>query len=386
MLLFPIFGIIKPDKMTAESKTVSSPLPGRITSVDFFRGFTMFMLAGEATRLYSHLRKFDSSVVSFIGTQLSHHEWHGMYYWDLIQPFFMFIVGVAIPFAVVNRLKKGQTMKEITLHAFKRSFLLLFFGWGLYFVSAGKLVWRFQNVLAQLAVTYLVAFLIMHKSFRFQLIFTLAILLFIDLAYRFFPVEGFNNPWVNYENLGAWFNNTIEGVGKSSEWATLNFVSTTAHTVWGVLCGKLLMSDKPAKDKIRTMLIAAVAALIVGYSLDLLNITPIIKKIATSSFVFASGGWTILALCFCYWLIDVKKLFRRGSQFFIIVGMNSIFIYLFFEVGGASFISRIVNPFSNLLFTWAGEQAVAVITSTVVWAALWYLCYWLYKNKIFIKI
>ena len=386
MLLFLIFGISKPDKMTTESKIMSPSLPGRITSVDFFRGFTMFMLAGEATRLYSHLHKFDSSVVSFVGTQLSHHEWHGMYFWDLIQPFFMFIVGVAIPFAVVNRLKKGETMKQITLHALKRSFLLLFFGWALYFIAAGKLVWRFQNVLAQLAVTYIVAFLIMNKSFKFQLIFTLILLLLIDLAYRFFPVEGFSNAWVNYENLGAWVNNKIEGVEKASEWATLNVVSTTAHTVWGVLCGQLLMSDRKAREKIRILLIAGVAALVVGYSLDLLNITPIIKKIATVSFVFASGGWTILALCFCYWLIDVRKLFIRGSHFFIIVGMNSIFIYLFFEVGGAGFISRMVNPFSKLLFTWAGEQAVAVITSMVVWSALWYLCYWLYKNKIFIKI
>jgi len=78
--------------------------------------------------------------------------------------------------------------------------------------------------------------------------------------------------------LGAWFNNKIEGVDKASEWATLNFISTTAHTVWGVLCGKLLMSDKPAKRKIQTLLIAGGAALIIGYSLDLLNITPIIKR------------------------------------------------------------------------------------------------------------
>jgi len=72
-----------------------------------------------------------------------------------------------------------------------------------------------------------------NKSFKFQLIFTFVILVLIDLAYRFFPVEGFNHPWINFENLGAWFNNKIEGVDKANEWATLNFVSTTAHTVWG---------------------------------------------------------------------------------------------------------------------------------------------------------
>ncbi len=372
--------------MNSDSQTTGIPAPGRVTSVDFFRGFTMFLLAGEATELYSHFLNVNNGVVQFIGTQLHHHEWHGLHFWDLIQPFFMFIVGVAIPFAMANRIRKGESNKTVTLHAFKRAALLLFFGWALYFVDAGHLVFRFQNVLAQLSVTYIVAFLIRNKSFKFQLILTLAILLIIDLAYRFFPVAGFNHPWVNFENLGAWFNNKIEGVDKASEWATLNFVSTTAHTVWGVLCGKLLMSDKPANKKIQILLIAAVSGLIIGYSLDLLNITPIIKKIATSSFVFASGGWAILALAFSYWLIDVKKLFKKGSWFFIVVGMNSIFIYLFFSIGGAGFIGRFVDPFSKLLFSWGGELTVAIITSLGVWAIMWYLCYWLYKNKLFIKI
>jgi len=372
--------------MSTNSQPVSSLVPGRITSVDFFRGLTMFLLAGEATRLYDHFNEMDSGIMQFFGTQLSHHEWNGLHFWDLIQPFFMFIVGVAIPFAVANRIKKGDSDKKILLHALKRSFLLLFLGWALYFTSAGRLVFRFQNVLAQLSVTYLVAFLIMNKSFKFQLIFTLILLLLIDLAYRFFPVDGFNHPWVNFENLGAWFNNKIEGVDKASEWATLNFVSTTAHTVWGVLCGKLLMSNKSPAKKIQILIVAGISALIIGYSLDLLNITPIIKKIATSSFVFASGGWTILALCFCYWLIDVKKLFIRGSKMFIIVGMNSIFIYLFFSIGGAGFIGKIINPFSKLLFSWGGDMTIKIITSLGVWAALWYICYWLYKNKLFIKI
>ena len=372
--------------MTSKPASVNAPLPGRIASVDFFRGFTMFLLAGEATRLYSILARSGNPVVHFLGNQLQHHEWHGLHFWDLIQPFFMFIVGVAIPFAVANKIRKGQSLREINRHAWKRAFLLLFFGWALYFIQADKLVFRFQNVLAQLSVTYIVAFLIRNKSFRFQIIFSLAILLLIDLAYRFFPVEGFNNPWVIYENLGAWFNNKIEGVEKASAWATLNFVSTTAHTVWGVLCGKLLMSDKSHTYKLRALAIGGVAALAAGYALDLLNITPIIKKIATSSFVLVSGGWTILALAFCYWLIDVKKLFKKGSWFFIVVGMNCIFIYIFFHIGGADFIRNIIQPFVKLFFSWGGETTVKILTSLGIWAGLWYICYWLYKNKLFIKI
>jgi predicted acyltransferase len=371
-------------------KIENNPSPtivGRIASVDFFRGITMFLLIGESTLIYEHIGSIgNSSVMQFLGTQFSHHEWHGLHFWDLIQPFFMFIVGVAIPFAVSNRTKKGDSNKRIMLHALKRSFLLLFFGWALYCIGPGRIVFRFQNVLAQLAVTYLIAFLIMRKSFSFQLIFTLLILLLIDLAYRFFPVENFNHPWEAYQNLGAWVNNKIEGVDKASIWASLNAIPTTAHTVWGVLCGKLLMSDRPVKKKIQAMVIAGLAGLLIGYSLDFLNITPIIKKIATSSFVFASGGWAILVLCLCYWLIDVKKLFTKGSRFFIIVGMNCIFIYLLCEVGGARLLNTIFIPFTNALFLWGGEISVGIATSLVVWASLWYICYWLYKNRIFIKI
>jgi predicted acyltransferase len=146
-------------KINTPEQKFNSVLPGRIASVDFFRGFTMFMLAGEASHLYSTLLQYKSGVIHFIGTQLEHHEWHGLHFWDLIQPFFMFIVGVAIPFAVANRLKKGATNRQITIHAIKRSLLLLFIGWALYFIEAGHFVLRLQNVLAQLSVTYLAAFL-----------------------------------------------------------------------------------------------------------------------------------------------------------------------------------------------------------------------------------
>lgn len=346
----------------------------------------MFLLIGESTRLYSHMSDVNSPLVQGIATQFHHHEWNGLHFWDLVQPFFMFIVGVAIPFAVQNRLKKGDSQSMITRHAVKRSFLLLLFGWGLYCIGPERIVFRFQNVLAQLSVTYLVAYLIMRKSFSFQLGFTLVILLLTDLAYRFFPVEGFNHPWVPYENLGAWVNNKIEGVDKASIWASLNAIPTIAHTVWGVLCGLLLMSNRTAEKKIQLLVIAGVAGLVIGYSLDWLHITPIIKKIATSAFVFASGGWSILGLSFFYWLIDVRQVSGQWIKFFIIVGMNSIFIYLFFEVGGARLLTRIVTPFTNTFFLWSGELTAAIITSLVVWGACWYLCYWLYKNKLFIKI
>jgi predicted acyltransferase len=374
-------------KANSAPTTTAPRLLNRMASVDLFRGFTMFLLIGESTRLYDHFAEANGNpVFRFLGTQFSHHAWHGLHFWDLIQPFFMFIVGVSIPFAVAARKRKGDSDGMIMRHAIKRSLLLLFFGWALYCIEPGRIVWRFQNVLAQLAVTYLVAFLIRNRSAAFQVVFTCIVLLITDLAYRFFPAEGFNQPWVAFHNLGAWANNKIEGVEKADIWASVNAFPTIAHTVWGVLCGRLLMSDKTAKQKISIMLWAGLACLVVGYSLDLLGINPIIKKIATSAFVFASGGWAILALCFFYWLLDVKKLFRNPAQFFIIVGTNSIFIYLFFEVGTAGLLTTMFQPFTNALFFWMGGLGAQMMLSVAVWAAMWYVCYWLYKRQIFFKI
>lgn len=372
---------------TLKTPAHASVIPGRIASVDFFRGLTMFLLVGESTHLYRHFKSIEGSkVMEFFATQFSHHQWNGLYFWDLIQPFFMFIVGVAIPFAVANRVKKGDSNRLIWQHALKRSFLLLLFGWWLSWIGPGAVVFRFANVLAQLSVTYLVAFMIMKKSISFQLIFSLVVLLLMDLAYRFFPVEGFNQPWEAYHNLGAWFNNLLEGSETKVIWASLNAIPTLAHTVWGVICGHILMSNRTAAKKIQIFIIAGLLGVVIGYSLDFLNITPVIKKIATSSFVFASGGWTILSLVFCYWLIDVKKVFIKGSRFFIIVGTNSIFIYLFCQLGGADLLTKTFIPLVKALFSWSGEISVAIITSVIVWAALWYICYWLFKNKLFIKI
>ena len=125
----------------------------------------MFLLIAEFTQLFSHLYdpSLEGSFIYVIAEQFHHHPWNGLRFWDLIQPYFMFIVGVAIPFSVANRKRRGQTQPQLIKHAVQRSFLLLFFGWALYCIGPGKIEWRFQNVLAQLAVTYIIAFLLMNK-------------------------------------------------------------------------------------------------------------------------------------------------------------------------------------------------------------------------------
>jgi len=143
------------------------------------------------------------------------------------------------------------------------------------------------------------------------------------------------------------------------------------------------MSDRTPGQKIKILVVAGLIGVVVGYALN--PISPIIKRICTSSFVIVSGGWCLLALVFSFWLIDVKKV-QNWSRFFAIVGMNSIFIYLFTNTGGSDLLYRIVKPFTRGLFAWTGELGANIIAGLVVWGLLWYICYWLYKRKIFIKI
>ena len=358
---------------------------GRLASLDFFRGLTMFLLIAEYSAIYNHLVSpdFQGSWIYVLGTQFHHHPWNGLRIWDLVQPFFMFIVGVAIPFSAGKRLERGDPYRDVLMHAVKRSLLLLLLGWGLYCISPGYITFRFQNVLAQLSVTYLIAFLLMKRSVPIQLGFSVLLLVITEAIYRLFPVAGFNQPFTPDHNFGAWFDMLVSGELSSGHWVSFNAIPTTAHTIWGVLVGQLLLSKRSSGQKIKILVISGIIGLVVGYGLD--PITPIIKRISTTSFVFASGGWCMLALALSYWVIDVKKI-KNWSVFFAIVGMNPLFIYVFAEVGGGDWLIHIVKPFTFGLFGWSGEIYALIITSLIVWGLMWYICYWLYKKKIFVKI
>lgn len=369
--------------MTANNAENSSE--DRLISLDFFRGFTMFLLIAENTILFEAMVApgLAGTFIYAIGEQFHHYPWHGFRFWDLIQPFFMFIVGVAIPLSVRNRTARGDSYADIRNHAIRRAILLFVIGWALYCIGPGYITFRFQNVLAQLGVTYIIAFFLMKQSWKTQFTVSILILVVVEIIYRTFPVAGFDQPFTPDKNFGAWFDMLVSGELSSGHWVNFNAFPTTVHTIWGVITGQFLMSDRPAMKKLKALLIAGLIGVVCGFGLD--YITPIIKRISTSSFVIYSGGWTLLALAFSYWLIDIKK-YQKWTKFAIIVGMNSLFIYLFAHVGGGNLIHAIVKPFTMGLFSWMGNETAEILTGFVVWFGLWYITYWMYKRKIFIKI
>jgi len=361
---------------------------GRLLSLDVMRGLIMIFLAGEACSIYESLRDLHvGGFFDMILVQFDHHPWHGLRLWDLIQPAFMTIAGTAMYISYHNKLKKGITWGQNWKHIAFRSLELFVLGTAVQCFYAGKLVWELWNVLTQLSVTTLIAYLIINKSYRFQIAVSVALLILTEVLYRTILMPGFNQPFVEDHNFGAYMDTVFMGKINHDGWVTINFIPTAAHTIWGALAGKLLVSEKTANEKMKYLIMAGIIALAIGFGLDWTGVTPIIKRIATSAFTFASEGWVLLLMAFLYWLIDIKKI-NKYAWIAVVVGMNAIFIYYFFNTVGYQWFNGAVGIFVKDFAEIIGiaPKISAVISALVTWFLEWSLCYWLLKNKVFIKL
>jgi len=361
----------------------------RLVSLDVMRGLIMILLAAESCRLYYALDGMtdEHSLAGIIVGHFFHHPWHGLYFWDLVQPAFMLMAGSALYISWHRRAAKGASWSGNFRHIFLRCLWLFLFGTALHCVYSGKLVWELWNVLTQLSVTTIMAYLIIRKSASWQIAFSILLLILTECLYRFVQIPGFEQPFTEHHNFGAYMDTVLMGKINSGGWVAINFIPTAAHTIWGVVAGKVLISSSSNTQKMKYLISAGITALLAGYALDLGNITPIIKRISTSSFVLASGGWVLLIMAFLYWLNDIRK-YSKYAWLFTVVGMNAIFIYLFFETVGKQWLNGITDIFVGgfLGFTGLPAQITALLCALATLLIEWYLCYWLYKKKIFFKL
>ena len=365
---------------------LSAPISERLYSLDVFRGVIMFLLIAEAAGFHHHFFELtQGTFLEPLALQLHHHPWNGLRFWDLIQPFFMFIVGVAMPFSLRKRLATGNR-KNVTKHILKRCFLLFSFGVLLHCVYNHALVWELWNVLVQLAFTILIAYAIMDLSHKNQIIISVALLILTELIYRSYNPEA---PYIEgHDSFGSYVDMLVMGKVNNGYWVFINFIPTAAHTIWGVICGQLLLQNRLASHKLKTFIVWGISILIFGLALDILSITPIIKRIATSSFTLASGGFAILTLAFFYWAIDVKDKHKKCGKVFSVVGTNAIFIYLFAETIGVQWFRGFGLIWTEGLLAPLGvsEALILVLNSLVVLFIFWYITYFLDKKKIYFKI
>jgi predicted acyltransferase len=358
----------------------------RLLSLDVYRGTIMVLLALESSGLYEWMFKAtEGSGWNVLVNQFFHHPWNGLRFWDLIQPGFMYIAGVSLAFSLSRQQKEGWTWTRSFFKTLKRSGWLFFWGVLDYAVRPQGLSFELWDVLTQLSFTTLLAFLIFRWSMNYQILFCAGLLLLTEVLYRFTHVPGFDQPFTDQHNFGNYMDlllmNKINGGG----WVAINCIPTAVHTIAGAITGKLLLEAN--SFSLRKVVGAAIVVLLAGYLLDGMGITPIIKRIATSSFTLASLGWCLLGLAFFYWWID-RKGHSGGVSFFTVVGMNSLFIYLFFEIVGHRWFNEYVTAVVSGVLSWVNASAnmQQLFSSLGIFALEWGMCYFLYTRKIFFRV
>ncbi|MBN9385853.1 MAG: DUF5009 domain-containing protein [Chitinophagaceae bacterium] len=358
----------------------------RLLSLDFMRGLIMVLLMLEATDGYERLAEAAKGTVFVpLVAQLFHHPWNGLRCWDLIQPGFMFVAGTAMAYSLHQQQAKGVPWRQLFLKVLKRSGLLLFWGIFIRMVHPDGLSFELWNVLAQLAFTTLLAFLIFFWSVRQQILFSLGLLVLTELLYRCIRVPGFDQPFTDQHNVGNYIDMLLMHKTSKGGWVAINCLPTACHTIWGALAGKLLLSQKTGAEKLKWLGLAGLVVLVAGYGLGW-TVTPIIKRIATSSFVLVSGGWCLLGFALCYWWIDIRG-HQKFVWFFSVVGVNSLFIYLLMNTvaGGINeYADKIAAGYLSLIHV--PSMTTRLIASLLTFLMEWYICWFLFKKKIFIKI
>jgi predicted acyltransferase len=313
-----------------------------------------------------------------IAAQVEHVPWEGMVFWDLIQPAFMFMVGVAMPFAMARRTAYGATFQQNLWHVTSRSLKLIALSQLFTIVHSNEFRFGLINVLSQIAFTYLLCFLLMQLRFRWQVVAAAGLLAGHWALFVLFP--GPDGAFSKTGNIGAVIDLAVLGRNYPGYYVTINFITSTATTLFGVWTGYLMMSRRSLSEKMKIIAIAAAAGIAAGLALSPFN--PLVKRIWTSSFTLYSTGWVLLVMLALVWLFEVKG-YRKAAFPLLVVGANSIFAYVVFQLfrGG---INRAVGVVTGR-FEYIGTLApVAQACATLL--VIWYFCYWLYRRNVFIKL
>jgi predicted acyltransferase len=387
---------------------------GRLWSVDAYRGFVMLAMASGGIATFSALARSGDSVsdilLQMLSQQFDHVLWRGGVFWDLIQPSFMFLVGVAMPYSYARRIARGDGWPRLFGHALVRSLILIALAVFLASNGSSQTVYSFTNVLGQIGLGYPFVFLLLGRRPAVQFAAAIAILVGYWVFFAYWPLPGrefnlgllgANESQIAMSGFFAHWNKNINAAADFDRWflnlfphpsdrpflfnaggyATLNFIPSMATMLAGVLAGELLRSKFSPIRKAQILLLAGAICWAAGQALDS-TVCPIVKRIWTPSWVVASTAWTCWMLAAFYTVIDVAG-FRRWSLPLVVVGANSIAIYL---------MAQLMKPFvTGSLRTHLGREIFSgpdgpMIKGLSCLLVFWLICFWLYHRKIFIKI
>src|SRR5215472_13814970 len=387
---------------------------GRVVSLDVLRGTVMALMLNEATRLPQVARSFpDSAVWGFIAFNTEHVPWQGCSLHDLIQPAFSFLVGAALPFSIASRKAKGQSFGHMVAHAAWRALLLIALGIFLRSASSQQTYFTFEDTLTQIGLGYVFLFLLGFTRVRTQVIVALVILIVFWAAFVIYPAPGPNFDYTsvgvpqNWEHnyagflshfnknsnlswrFDVWFLNLFPReepfAFNEGGWSTLSFIPTLATMILGLLTGEWLRTSKSKAEKLRGLVIAGVGLVLAGLVFQWAGICPIVKRIWTSSYTLYSGGLVILMLAAFYALIDLKG-WRRWAFPLIVIGMNSIAIYVMSWTMEDFVRSSLQVHLGGFFSALVPAPLLPVAYGIGVMLVLWGILFWMYRRKIFLRI
>jgi predicted acyltransferase len=366
----------------------------RLASLDVLRGFDMLWIIGGGSFIVALAKALDWGWLNVVAEQMEHVRWEGFHFEDLIFPLFMFISGVAIPYAITSKIEKGGEKFSLLKKAAKRGLLLILLG----LMYNGALQRGFGNmrvasVLGQIGFAYFFAATIViytrdMKSRIFWLTGLLASIAILQLAVPvpgkgaglLDPVNGINAYLDRLLVPGRLYGTTFDPEG------LLCNISAISVTLMGALAGGVLRDGKPASSRKASILAVTGSGLIV-VALLLSTFYPIIKSAWTVPFDMLTSGISFILLALFYYTIDVKdwsnnRIWGIGKYkifFFKVIGMNSITIYLATRIfdfrDASSFFLGFLEPAFGSWIIILGAIALE-----------WMFLRFLYEKKIFLRV
>jgi predicted acyltransferase len=395
----------------------------RLVSLDAYRGFIMLLMASAGFALPQVAKHFkDDMLWNVLGFEFEHVVWthrsllKSFSLWDLIQPSFIFMVGVAMPYSFAGRQAKGHGPWRNLGHVLWRSFFLVALAVFLSSNHEPQTDFVYTNVLAQIGLGYALVYFFLGRGLRVQLAAVAIILIGYWLFFALYPAPGKDFDYASvgvsqeaerFDGFFARWNKNTNAAANVDErflnlfprekpfvyneggYQTLNFVPSMATMLFGLIAGELLRSSRAPQTKLRWLLAGGAMGVVLGFALHL-TVCPSIKRIWTPSWAIFSAGWTFYMLAGFYWIIDIAG-YKRWAFPLVVVGMNSIAMYCMSQLMKPWIRQTISTHLRNPLKAIFGEDIFAG-TYGVIWLytgtlmVLWLICFWLYRRKIFIRI
>lgn len=363
----------------------------RLLSLDAFRGFTI-----AAMILVNFPGNWDH-----VFSPLQHTEWNGISFTDLIAPFFLFIVGVAIAIAYSKRLEAGQQPASMYSKLIFRAIKI--FAVGMLLNILGILddfsvaAIRWTGTLHRIAIVFLVCGLLyLHTSWKTQALTGALVLLAYWLALTQIPTPGYGKVMLEPGiNIAAWIDSKyLPGKMWQDTWDPEGILSTFPAIVTGItgmLAGTLLLK-KATTIEYKVMLlftagfITAIAGVIWNWEF------PLNENLWTSSFVLFTSGLASMTLAAGIFLVDILH-YKKIATFGIIYGSNAITVYVLGDVLALIFYGFSINGLSmnehffHFLTGVGCPPKIASMTYALLYVGINFIpAYILYRKKIFIKL